>query len=33
MNSWMNSEGHRENILSGNFRELGLAGSVRHADR
>ena len=25
MNSWMNSEGHRENILNGNYRELGLA--------
>jgi uncharacterized protein YkwD len=25
MNSWMNSEGHRENILNGTFRELGLA--------
>jgi uncharacterized protein YkwD len=25
MNSWMNSEGHRENILNGTYRELGLA--------
>ncbi|MDA0167284.1 CAP domain-containing protein [Solirubrobacter ginsenosidimutans] len=25
MNSWMNSEGHRENILNGSYRELGLA--------
>jgi uncharacterized protein YkwD len=25
MNSWMNSEGHRENILNGAYRELGLA--------
>ena len=25
MNSWMDSEGHRENILNGTFRELGLA--------
>jgi uncharacterized protein YkwD len=25
MDSWMSSEGHRENILNGKFRELGLA--------
>ena len=25
MNSWMGSEGHRENILNGAYRELGLA--------
>jgi uncharacterized protein YkwD len=25
MNSWMNSEGHRENILKPGYRELGLA--------
>lgn len=24
MNSWMNSQGHRENILSGNFSEIGV---------
>ena len=25
MSSWMSSEGHRENILNGAYRELGLA--------
>jgi uncharacterized protein YkwD len=28
MNAWMNSEGHRENILKAGYRELGLAVRV-----
>ncbi|WP_455662043.1 CAP domain-containing protein, partial [Pradoshia sp.] len=24
MNSWMNSEGHRKNILNPNFNEIGI---------
>jgi len=33
MNSWMNSDGHRANILSGDFRSIGIGVCRENSDR